>query len=149
MHQIAWVSLIFENINFSETIRYYSQNIYSASLPKIQPNVYQDRTINRKRSWENLHLKYINITEREIVFKYLNNIITTKKRLYQIKRAESPLCELCDVIEDTKHMFCECIKVTVVKNYFKKLLRIICNIDSRNMNKILHLDIAGHYKKGY
>ena len=44
-------------------------------------------------------------------------------------------------------MFCECIKVTVVKNYFKKLLRIICNIDSRNMNKILHLDIAGHSKK--
>ena len=124
-----------------------SQDLYSASLPKVQPNVQQDSTINWKRSWKNLHFKFINIREREIVFKYLNNIITTKKRLYQIKRAESPLCELCDVIEDTKHMFCECIKVTLVKDYFKRLLRIICNIDSRNMNKILHLDIVGHSNK--
>ena len=54
---------------------------------------------------------------------------------------------MCDVIEDTKHMFCECMKVTSVKDYFKKLLIIICNIDSRNMNKILHLGVAGHLNK--
>ena len=54
---------------------------------------------------------------------------------------------MCDIIEDTKHMFCECMKVTSVKDYFKKLLIIICNIDSRNMNKILHLGVAGHLNK--
>ena len=56
-----------------------SQDLYSASLPKVQPNVQQDSTINWKRSWKNLHFKFINIREREIVFKYLINVITTSQ----------------------------------------------------------------------
>ena len=60
------------------------------------------------------------------MFKFLHNIITTKKWLHQIKRAESPLCETCHVHVDTKHMFAECIKVIILNDYFKKLLRNVC-----------------------
>ena len=44
-------------------------------------------------------------------------------------------------------MFQECIKVTLINNYFNNLLRNICNIESRDMNKILHLDINAQSKK--
>ena len=124
-----------------------SVDIYSAFLPKIQPNVNQDTTINWKRSWKNLTFKFINIRDREIVFKYLHKIITTKERLFQIKRADSPLCELCNVNEDTKHMFYECYKVEMIKDYFENLIWIICGIDRPNINKILHLDIKAQSKK--
>ena len=102
-----------------------SVDIYSAFLPKFQANANYDTTINWKRSWKNLNFKYINIREREIVFKYLHEIITTKKRLHQIKRANSPLCELCNVIENTKHMFQECIKVTLINKPKTSLLFLL------------------------
>ena len=113
-----------------------SLDIYSAFLPKAQPNVSQDKTINWKRSWKNLNFKFINICDREIVFKLLHGILTTKKRLYQIKLSTSPLCELCNVNEDNEHMFYRCSKVTLIRNYFIDLLRNICGVESNNMNKI-------------
>ena len=119
----------------------YSQYVYLVVLSKAQLNNNHARTINWKRSWKNLNFKFINIREREIVFKYLHQIITTKKRLHQIKRGNSPLCELCNVIEDTKHMFYECVKTSIVLDFFKDTLKNICDIDVIDIKKILHLDI--------
>ena len=81
------------------------------------------------------------------MFKFLHNIITTKKRLYQIKRTASPLCEVCNVNEDSNHMFSECIKLNLLSNYFKNILRNICGVECVNINKILHLDLKGQTKK--
>ena len=75
----------FPNIN--------SQAIYSTFLPKVQSPENHAITTNWKRSWKNMNFVYMDIREREIMFKFLHNIITTKKWLRQIKRAESPLCE--------------------------------------------------------
>ena len=94
-----------------------------------------------------MNFVYMDIRERELMFKFLHNILTTKKRLYQIKRADSPLCEICHVYEDAKHMFSECIKVNLVSDYFKTLLRSLCGIECRDMNTILHLDIKARTKK--
>ena len=129
----------FPNIN--------SQAIYSTFLPKVQSPENHAITTNWKRSWKNMNFVYMDIREREIMFKFLHNIITTKKRLHQIKHAESPLCETCHVHEDTKHMFAECIKVIILNDYFKKLLRNVCGIECRNINRILHLDITANSKK--
>ena len=44
-------------------------------------------------------------------------------------------------------MFCECIKVNLISNYFKRLLRNICGIECTNINNILHLDVRAKSKK--
>ena len=93
-----------------------------------------------------MNFTYMDIRERELMFKFKHNILTTKKRLYQIKRADSPLCEICHVNEDIKHMFSECNKVSIVRDYFKVILKYICGIECRDINKILHLDIKAQSK---
>ena len=69
----------------------------------------QTLAINRKVSWKHLTFAYMDIHEREIMFKLLHNIITTKQRLYQIKRTNSPSCEIYHVNEDIKHILSECM----------------------------------------
>ena len=94
-----------------------------------------------------MNFVYMDIWERELMFKFLHNILTTKKRLYQIKRADSPFCETCNALEDNQHMFSDCFKVIIIRDYFKYLLRNICGIESICMNKTLHLDIKSQSKK--
>ena len=94
-----------------------------------------------------MNFVYIDIWGRELMFKFLHNIITTKMRLFQIKRADSPLCETCHVCEDKQHMFSDCVKVILIRDYFKDLLRNICGIENICMNKILHLDIKAKSKQ--
>ena len=75
--------------------------------------------VNWKMTWKKLNYRYVDIHVRDSVFKFLRNISTTKKRLFQIKRSDSPLCSLCNVVEDKVHMFIECGKVKDVLQYFK------------------------------
>ena len=124
-----------------------SRAIYAIFLPKVQSPANLVITTNWKRSWKNMNFVYIDIREREVIFKFLHNILTTKKRLYQIKRSDSPLCEICHVYEDAKHMFSECFKVKLVSDYFKSILRNVCGIECRDINPILHLDIKAQSKK--
>ena len=95
---------------------------------------------------ENLNYKYVNIHVRDIVFKFLHNILTTKNRLFQIKRSDSPLCSLCNVVEDKVHMFIECGKVKDVLQYFKELLFKVCNVKSKGIVNTLHLDFKAKRK---
>ena len=124
-----------------------SSDIYSMFLPK--PLTTGNHVINTtcKKSWKHMNFVYIDIWGRELMFKFLHNIITTKMRLFQIKRADSPLCETCHVCEDKQHMFSDCVKVILIRDYFKDLLRNICGIENRCMNKILHLDIKSKSKQ--
>ena len=124
-----------------------SIDIYSFFLPKTQPIVQQNTNINWNRAWKNLNFKFINIREREIVFKLLHNILTTKKRLFQIKRARSPICVLCNVNEDISHMFTRCIKVRILLRYFGDILKNVCNIDNMDIDRILYLDIKAGSKQ--
>ena len=124
-----------------------SRDIYSLFLTEVQLPGNQTLAINWKISWKHLTFAYMDIHERELMFKLLHNIITTKKRLYQIKRTDSPLCEVWHVNEDSKHMFSECIKLSLLNTYFKNLLRSLCGIECGNIIKTLHLDIKGQSKK--
>ena len=44
-------------------------------------------------------------------------------------------------------MFSDGVKVILIRDYFKDLLRNICGIENRCMNKILHLDIKAKSKQ--
>ena len=123
----------FPNIN--------SGDIYQNNLQQVQLNVDRYILLNKELSFKHMNFKYINIREREIIFKVLHGILTTKQRLHQIKKIDSPLCTLCNVNESITHMFCECIKVKNVMLYYKKILEFICNIRISSMSKLIYFDI--------
>ena len=93
-----------------------------------------------------MNFKFINFYEREILFKHLHGILTTRLRLYNIKRAASPNCERCSMIEDNLHMFSECAKVKNVVSYFKVLVETVCDVDSFNMRDVLYLQKLSNNK---
>ena len=124
-----------------------SLNMYNFLLPYCQPNVELLLNINWKITWKNLYFKYVNIHVRDIVFKFLHNIITTKSRLFQIKRSDSPLCSLCNVVEDKVHMFVKCRKVKEVLCYFKEILFKLCKLKKNDIVNILHLDFNAKEKE--
>ena len=96
-----------------------SLNMYNFLLPYCQPNVELLLNINWKTTWKNLYFKYVNIHVRDIVFNFLHNIIT-KSRLFQIKRSDSSLCSLCNVVKDKIHVFVKYRKVKEVYVILKK-----------------------------
>ena len=124
-----------------------ANDIYKFLLPDCEPIKNNIPNINWGRSWKNLNFRYINIYERDITFKLLHNIITTRSRLYQIKKIDSPLCQMCNSTENKTHMFLECIKVKSILKCFKYLLNKICNIKNTSDINILHLDFKAKKKQ--
>ena len=63
--------------------------------------------------WKNLHFKYIPVNTREILYKYINEILPNKHRLKQIRRSVDDLCEHCNIPETNIHMlyYCRNIKL--------------------------------------
>ena len=94
-----------------------------------------------------MNFKYVNVNERDITFKSLHNILTTKNRLFQIKKINSPLCLLCNSIENQLHMFVEYKKIKNVLLYFKDLLNKICSIKNHDITKILHLNFKANKRQ--
>ena len=95
--------------------------------------------INWKSAWKGLNFKYVNIFEREIIFKFLHGILTNKLRLFNIKKIASPLCDRCNVVEDNIHMFSNCKKVENLVLYFKNVMKLVCDIKSFSMKELLYL----------
>lgn len=49
---------------------------------------------------------------RSFQYKLIHNILPTNQRLYKMKIKASPVCELCNYVNETlEHMFCECPNV--------------------------------------
>ena len=66
-----------------------SNIIYESLLPECSPVIENKININWKTSWANLSFRYINIHERELMFKHMHGILPTKLRLYQMKHSVS------------------------------------------------------------
>ena len=122
----------FPNIN--------SNIIYQSLLPECIPLIENKINLCWKKSWKNLNFKYINIREREIMYKHMHGILPTKLKLFQIKQSVSPLCDRCNVVEDNLHMFSQCQKVQVPFRYFLYLLNKVCNVENFNIQNVLYLD---------
>ena len=124
-----------------------SSDMYSAMLTECKPKVTEKYNMNWDKIWKQITFKYINLYERDVMFKFIHNILPNKLRLFQMKQNNSPLCVICDIIEDTNHMFISCRKVINLLNYFKAILNDACNITNLNMENILFLDIKAKTKK--
>ena len=103
--------------------------LYTVTQPEIEklyPNY------DWKSIWRNVAFKPINIYDRNIVFKYINEILTNNKRLYIMNLRLSPLCNHCGVEESNVHQFIYCYKVQECINWMKKLIFYLCNMDIGN-----------------
>ena len=60
---------------------------------------------------KSLALRYINVNDRVIVFKYLHQILPTNQRLFQIRLRDNPACGHCTAAGTRDHLFLYCIAI--------------------------------------
>ena len=117
-------------------------------LPECKPRV--EKIYFRKdwsSIWKNLIFKYINIKDREIVFKFIHEILAVNNRLYQMKIKQSSSCEFCQSIDTNIHKFYYCPKSKVAVSWLKKLLEYVSNMRFQNVDKLLYLEFPKLHKK--
>ena len=65
--------------------------IYEQLLPIEKPrieSIYDNSLFRWKSIWKNISLKFIQINERELVFKYMHEILPTRKRMSNIGQGD-------------------------------------------------------------
>ena len=122
-----------------------SKTMYLYLMPKDKPKIEEmyDSSIFRWSSmWKCISFKYIHVKEREIIFKYMHEILPTRKRLGMISQGEvTSECKFCGAEESNIHFTYQCIYYKPVIEWFKELVFKCCNFNP-NMTKILMFDIS-------
>ena len=57
--------------------------------------------------WKNIHCKLIEKYDRVVSYKFIYNVLPSKKKLYDMNIAgyDSPTCDICNIPESNLHMF--------------------------------------------
>ena len=97
--------------------------------------------------WGNLSSVFILLKEREVLFKFIHEVLPTKKRLKEMKRSESSKCNLCDQEESNIHMVYYCTAKYDIVIWFKSILRKYCGVQVTNFINLLFLDPPKSSKK--
>ena len=116
--------------------------IYEHLLPIEKPrieSIYDNSLFRWKSIWKNISFKFIQVNERELVFKYMHEILPTRKRMSNIGQG-SPECKFCNMEESNIHVSYQCSYYKPVIEWFKILLIKCCNFNP-NMLKILMFDV--------
>ena len=80
------------------------------------------------------------LNEREMMYKYLHEILPTKKRLKDIRRIADSTCEYCAQEESNIHFVFQCEHYSAVVVWFKNILERFCGIVKKpTVNKIKFL----------
>ena len=119
-----------------------SKDIYRIILPQYQPaieNLYP--TYNWVNIWNQLNFRYMDLNDRNIMFKYLYEILPTNKRLAQIKQRESPMCDVCNVEDSNVHRVLYCSLVQECLIWLRRIIFYVCGVNFESMLKIIMLDI--------
>ena len=120
------------------------KDIYEILVPQVKPDIEDLYHIyDWKNIWMHLNFRYMNLYDRNIMFKYIYEILPTNKRLAQIKRGESrsPNCEVCNVEESNVHKFLYCSQVQECIRWMRKLIFYISGVNFESMLKVMMLDI--------
>ena len=118
-----------------------SKDIYEIMVPQCKPDmVDMYPNYDWDNIWKQLNFKYIRITDRNILFKYLYEILPTGKRLKQIQIQESSLCKYCNVEDSNVHRFYFCGTIKECLSWLRKIIFYICGIRVVSLLKILSLD---------
>ena len=94
-----------------------------------------------KNIWIQLNFRYIDLHDRNVMFKYIYEILPTNKRLAQIRQRESPRCDVCNLEDSNVHKFLYCALVQECLIYLRKVIFYICGVNFESMLKVIMLDI--------
>lgn len=95
-----------------------------------------------KSVWSNFHdCKFISLFDKEIIYKYLHNVLMVKQRLYTFKLSESSLCELCKEEESAIHLFYFCMRSRPVFDWLLEQIETICQFKPKENIRFLYFDI--------
>ena len=81
------------------------------------------------------------LNEREIIYKYLHEILPTKKRLKDIRRIADSTCEYCTQEESNIHFVFQCEHYSAVVIWFINILERFCGIRNPQLMKLSFLDM--------
>ena len=120
-----------------------SKDIYDMLVPYSQPNIeFKYPNYDWGNIWKNLNFKYMNIVTRNIMYKYINEILPNNKRLKHIRSRDSTWCDYCINVEDSNiHRFYFCGKVQESLSFLRNVIYYICGVQIDSMIRILSLDI--------
>ena len=86
-----------------------SKEIYNIIVPNFQPDIVQSYpNLDWDNIWRQLNFRYMNLHDRNIMFRYVYEILPTNKRLAQIRMRDSSLCDTCFVEDSNMHKFYYC-----------------------------------------
>ena len=97
--------------------------------------------------WKNLSSVFVVINERETLYKYLHEILPTKKRLKDITISTSSTCDYCTYEESNTHVVYQCEKYIDVVHWFRGILQKFCGLRNPQFIKLSFLDIPKVDKK--
>merc|ERR1739838_133875 len=112
-----------------------SKDIYEMLVPYSQPNIeFKYPNYDWGNIWKNQNFKYMNIVTRNIMYKYINEILPHNRRLKQIRARASPWCDYCINVEDSNiHRFYYCGRVQESVAFLKKVIYYICGVQIDSM----------------
>ena len=102
---------------------------------------------NWKIIWENLNNKWIDAINREILFKYIHEVLATKDRLFMMSITDNHLCRYCGEPENIMHLVYFCSLSIPLVTWMKNLLVRVCNIKTGSFLRILKLDFIAYSKR--
>ena len=117
-------------------------------MPKCSPMIETYYGLyNWASIWKNLSSVYILVNEREILYKYLHEILPTKNRLKEIHSLASSICDNCTHEESNTHFVYQCERHTEVLIWYNNLLQKYCNLSNPQLIKLCFLLIPKVDKK--
>ena len=120
-----------------------SHGIYEHIMVKHIPKVEEKYSLfNWKVIWKNIAFKFICSDERCVLFKYMNEILPNRLRLYNIKRKPSPNCDSCNIEENNLHMVYYCKEIKQLLCFLRELLKEVLSRHDLSLMRLLFLDTS-------
>ena len=122
-----------------------SKNIYwfLLQIKDLKPNIESSYPLfDWNNIWKNVNSKFIDPHDRQIIFKYIHEVLATKDRLFMMNMTNSNACAYCGGIENVMHLIYFCPMNKNVIDWITKLLKRICNIKTKEFLKVLKFDFV-------
>ena len=125
-----------------------SKIIYEEIMPKCRPNIETLYGIyNWSYIWKNISSVFILLTERETIYKYIHEILPTKKRLKDIRQVATSTCDYCPQEESNIHFVYQCERYADVIHWFKSTLENLTGLRNPQFIKLSLLETPKVNKK--
>ena len=117
-------------------------------MPTVKPIIESSYpNFKWKIIWSNPCSFFVLPKEREVLFKYIHEILPTRKRLKEMRKVQSSACNYCGQEESNIHLVYCCPSTNPVTTWLGNMLKKYCGLNNANYMKILFLELPKLGKK--